>query len=318
MELYLQSLAFTANTVAPIFFIVFLGILLKRFGVIDGHFVSTSSRLVFTLTLPALVFMAISGTNFQAVFNPDQLIYFVAATLISFTALWLLAARWIHDGRDLGVFIQGAFRGNYGIIGLAVSYNLFADAGLAQASILLAMVIPLYNVLSIIALTVPLQKEGGLSIGNAALEIAKNPLILAVVFALPFSFMGWTLPEVVEKTGRYFANLTLPLALLAIGGSLSLKSLRDTSAMAFWATAAKLVILPLLLSLGAWAYGFEGQDLAMLFILFGCPTAAASFVMAKGVGANDQLAANIILTTTLGSVLSLSAGIYLLRIWGVI
>jgi len=318
VELYLQSLAFTANTVAPIFFIVFLGIVLKRFGVIDGHFVSTSSRLVFTLTLPALVFMAISGTNFQAVFNPDQLIYFVAATLISFTALWLLAARWIHDGRDLGVFIQGAFRGNYGIIGLAVSYNLFADAGLAQASILLAMVIPLYNVLSIIALTVPLQKEGGLSIGNAALEIAKNPLILAVVFALPFSFMGWTLPEVVEKTGRYFANLTLPLALLAIGGSLSLKSLRDTSAMAFWATAAKLVILPLLLSLGAWVYGFEGQDLAMLFILFGCPTAAASFVMAKGVGANDQLAANIILTTTLGSVLSLSAGIYLLRIWGVI
>lgn len=318
MELYLQSLAFTANTVAPIFFIVFLGIVLKRFGVIDGHFVSTSSRLVFTLTLPALVFMAISGTNFQAVFNPDQLIYFVAATLISFTALWLLAARWIHDGRDLGVFIQGAFRGNYGIIGLAVSYNLFADAGLAQASILLAMVIPLYNVLSIIALTVPLQKEGGLSIGNAALEIAKNPLILAVVFALPFSFMGWTLPEVVEKTGRYFANLTLPLALLAIGGSLSLKSLRDTSAMAFWATAAKLVILPLLLSLGAWVYGFEGQDLAMLFILFGCPTAAASFVMAKGVSANDQLAANIILTTTLGSVLSLSAGIYLLRIWGVI
>ena len=70
--------------------------------------------------------------------------------------------------------------------------------------------------------------------------------------------------------------------------------------MAFWATAAKLVILPLLLSLGAWAYGFRGQDLAMLFILFGCPTAAASFVMAKGIGANDQLAANIILTTTPG------------------
>ena len=143
--------------------------------------------------------MAISGTDFKAVFNPDQLIYFVASTLISFTALWFLAARWIHDGRDLGVFIQGAFRGNYGIIGLAVSYNLFADAGLAQASILLAMVIPLYNVLSIIALTVPLQKEGGLSIGNAAMEIAKNPLILAVLAALPFSFMGWTLPEVVEK-----------------------------------------------------------------------------------------------------------------------
>ncbi|MBE9398134.1 AEC family transporter [Pontibacterium sp. N1Y112] len=318
MELYLQSLAFTANTVAPIFFIVFLGIVLKRIGLIDAPFVSTASRLVFTLTLPALVFMAISGTNFQSVFNPDQLIYFVGATLSSFVLLWWLAARWIKDGRDLGAFIQGAFRGNYGIIGLAVSYNLFADSGLAQASILLAMVIPLYNVLSIFALTLPLHKEGGLKFSSALLEIIKNPLILAVLFALPFSFMGWTLPEVVEKTGRYFANLTLPLALLAIGGSLSIKSLKDTSAMAFWATSTKLVILPVGLSIGAWIYGFRGQDLAMLFILFGCPTAAASFVMAKATGANGELAANIILTTTLGSVLSLSAGIYLLRVWGVI
>lgn len=318
MELYLQSLAFTANTVAPIFFIVFLGIVLKRIGLIDAPFVSTASRLVFTLTLPALVFMAISGTNFQSVFNPDQLIYFVGATLSSFALLWWLAARWIKDGRDLGAFIQGAFRGNYGIIGLAVSYNLFADSGLAQASILLAMVIPLYNVLSIFALTLPLHKEGGLKFSSALVEIIKNPLILAVLFALPFSFMGWTLPEVVEKTGRYFANLTLPLALLAIGGSLSIKSLKDTSAMAFWATSTKLVILPVGLSLGAWMYGFRGQDLAMLFILFGCPTAAASFVMAKATGANGELAANIILTTTLGSVLSLSAGIYLLRVWGVI
>lgn len=318
MNLYLQSLAFTANTVAPIFFIVFLGILLKRIRLIDEAFVATSSKLVFTLTLPALVFMAISSTDFQSVFNPQQLIYFVGATLTTFTLLWWLAARWINDGRDLGVFIQGAFRGNYGIIGLAVSYNLFADAGLAQASILLAMVIPLYNVLSIIALTLPMQKDGGLSLGGALLEIVKNPLILAVLLALPFSFLGWQLPEVAEKTGRYFANLTLPLALLAIGGSLSLKSLRDTSAMAFWATAAKLVIIPVLLTLGAWIYGFDGQDLAMLFILFGCPTAAASFVMAKATGGNAQLAANIILTTTLGSVLSLSAGIYLLRVWGVI
>ncbi len=318
MNLYLQSLAFTANTVAPIFFIVFLGILLKRIRLIDEAFVATSSKLVFTLTLPALVFMAISSTDFQSVFNPQQLIYFVGATLTTFTLLWWLAARWIKDGRDLGVFIQGAFRGNYGIIGLAVSYNLFADAGLAQASILLAMVIPLYNVLSIIALTLPMQKDGGLSLGGALLEIVKNPLILAVLLALPFSFLGWQLPEVAEKTGRYFANLTLPLALLAIGGSLSLKSLRDTSAMAFWATAAKLVIIPVLLTLGAWIYGFDGQDLAMLFILFGCPTAAASFVMAKATGGNAQLAANIILTTTLGSVLSLSAGIYLLRVWGVI
>ena len=222
MELYLQSLSFTANIVAPIFFIVFLGYLLKRVRLIDESFINTASKLVFVVTLPTLVFMSISRTDFHAVFNPQQLGYVFFGTLISFIALWLVARRWIQRPEDLGVFIQGAFRSNYGIIGLAISFNLFADSGLAQASLLLALVIPLFNVLSIIALTLPAKNSGGFTLLQTCTEIIKNPLIIAVLLALPFSYFGLQLPDLVQKTGRYFANLTLPLALLAIGGSLNL------------------------------------------------------------------------------------------------
>ncbi|WP_415886856.1 AEC family transporter [Neptuniibacter sp. QD37_6] len=318
MDLYLSSLSFTASITAPIFFIGFLGYLLKRVGLIDDAFINTASKLVFMITLPALVFMSISRTDFHAVFNPEQLGFVLIGTLISFIALWFLAKRWIKQPEDLGVFIQGAFRSNYGIIGLAVSYNLFSDSGLAQASLLLALVIPLFNVLSIIALTLPAKHQGGASIGKTILEIVKNPLIIAVLLALPFSYFGFQLPEIAQKTGRYFANLTLPLALLAIGGSLNMKSLRSTSSQATWATLSKLLFIPLILTLAAWAYGFKGQDLTMLMVLFGCPTAAASFVMAKAMGGNEKLAANIILMTTIGSILSLSAGIYIMRVTGVI
>lgn len=318
MELYLHSLSFTANIVAPIFFIVFLGYLLKRIKLIDDAFIGTASKLVFVITLPALVFMSISRTDFHAVFNPEQLSFVLIGTLLSFVFLWAGAKYWITKPEDLGVFIQGAFRSNYGIIGLAVSYNLFSDSGLAQASLLLALVIPLFNVLSIIALTIPAQQSGASSWGKTTIEVIKNPLIIAVLLALPFSYFGFQLPEIAQKTGRYFANLTLPLALLAIGGSLNLASLRNTSAQASWATACKLVFIPFILTIAAWIYEFRGQDLAMLMVLFGCPTAAASFVMAKGMGGNAELAANIILMTTLGSVITLSAGIYLLRVSAII
>lgn len=318
MDLYLQTLAFTANIVAPIFFIVFMGFLLKRIRLIDESFVATASKLVFVVTLPVLVFMSIARMDFQAVFNPAQLGYVAVVTLLSFALIWWLAARWIKAPEDLGVFIQGAFRSNYGIIGLAVSFNLFGQSGLAQASLLLALIIPLYNVLAILALTLPMQQQRALSASGIALEMLKNPLIIAVFLALPFSYFGFQLPEVLEKTGRYFANLTLPLALLTIGATLNLKSLQHTSAQAFWATATKLVILPVVLTLGAAMLGFSGQELVILFVLFGCPTAAASFVMAKAMGGNAQLAANIILTTTLGSVLTLSGGIYLLKLLAVI
>ena len=319
MNLYLDTLLFTSNIVAPIFFIVFLGYLLMRLRVIDQNFVTTASKLVFTITLPALVFMSISRMDFQAVFNPVLLGYFIIGTLITFTLLWQISKRFIHRPEDLGVFIQGAFRGNYGIVGLAVSFNMFGDSGLAQASLLLACVIPLYNILSVLALTLPMQRQGdGINISNPLLEIARNPLIIAVLLALPFSYFSWGLPLIGNKIGNYFANLTLPLALLAIGGSLNLKSLRDTSGESGWATLIKLIIMPLILTAGAWLYGFRGQDIGILFVLFGCPTAAASFIMAKGMGGNAQLAANIVLTTTLGSLLTLSGGIYLLRIWNVI
>lgn len=314
MALYLDTLAFTANIVAPIFFIVFMGVLLKRVKLIDDAFVSTGSRLVFVVTLPTLVFMSIARTDFHAVFNPAQLSYVAMGTLITFAAIWWLAQRWISEAENLGVFIQGAFRGNFGIIGLAVCFNLFGQTGLAKASLLLALVIPLYNVLAIIALSFPMKNSKALSLSGIAFEILKNPLIIAVLLALPFSYFGFTLPEVVDKTGRYFANLTLPLALLTIGATLNLKSLKHSSSQAFWATAIKLIILPVILTYGAWLVGFREQDLVLMFVLFGCPTAAASFVMAKAMGGNAQLAANVILTTTIGSVFTLSGGIYLMKL----
>lgn len=317
MALYLDTLAFTANIVAPIFFIVFMGALLKRTQLIDDAFVSTGSRLVFVVTLPTLVFMSIARTDFHAVFNPAQLSYVAIGTLVTFAGIWWLAKRWISNPEDLGVFIQGAFRSNYGIIGLAVSFNLFGQTGLAQGSLLLALVIPLYNVLAIIALSFPMKNSKALSLSGIIIEILKNPLIIAVLLALPFSYFGFSLPEVVDRTGRYFANLTLPLALLTIGATLNLKSLKHTSYQAFWATATKLLILPVILTYGAWLAGFREQDLVLMFVLFGCPTAAASFVMAKAMGGNAQLAANIILTTTIGSIFTLSSGIYLMKIMGI-
>jgi hypothetical protein len=318
LELYLNTLAFTANIVAPIFFIVFMGVLLKRTQLIDDAFVATGSKLVFVVTLPTLVFMSIARMDFHATFNLNQLLYVGIGILVTTALLWILAKRWIEAPEDLGVFVQGAFRSNYGIIGLAVSFNLFGQTGLAQASLLLALVIPLFNVLAILVLTLSSKREGGLSVKKVAIDIIKNPLIIAVFLALPFSYLGFTLPEVIEKTGRYFANLTLPLALLTIGATLNLKSLKHSSSMAIWATSSKLLILPAILTLGASMLGFAGQDLVNMFVLFGCPTAAASFVMAKAMGGNAQLAANIILTTTLGSVFTLSGGIYLFKLIGVI
>lgn len=314
MQLYLDTLAFTATIVAPIFLILFVGQLIYRLRLIDDAFVNSAARLVFVLALPVLVFTSIASTDFQAVFNPHLLLFVVIATLISVALISLAAFRWVAPAEHTGVFIQGAFRGNYGIIGLAVSASLFGQTGLAQAAMLLALIIPLYNILATIALTLPLRRQRALSATAVVMQIIRNPLIIAVVLALPFSYWQLPLPSLLARSAAYLADLTLPLALLSIGASLNIASLRDASAHTFWASAIKLLIQPAVLTGAAWWLGYPYDHLALLFILFGCPTAAASFVMAKAMGGNGALAANIVLATTLGSVLTLSAGIYLMRL----
>jgi len=181
----------------------------------------------------------------------------------------------------------------------------------------LAFLLPVYNILAVIVLTVP-KHQGKIKMRAITLEILLNPLILAFLVSLPISFFKLKLPALLESTGNYFAELALPLALVGIGGSLNLENLKKASTLAFTASTIKIILLPSILTLIAYFYGYRGNDLGILFIVFGCPTAIASFVMADAMGANSKLAGNIIMITTLGSVFTISAGILILKSFSLI
>lgn len=313
MDGFFQALSTTLQVTAPVFLIVFLGVLFRYWQWLDDHFVKTASTLVFRVTLPTLVFLNISKTNLRENLDPEVLYYASGVTLLSFVFLLWLAKQLIQEKADRGVFIQGSFRGNQGIIGMALVANQFGESGMPLASILLGCLIIIYNILSVIALNMSMPDRAVAGWRPIVKDIVKNPLILAVVSAIPVSLLGWQLPAALLKTGQYFSGLTLPLALLCIGASLSLKALRESSLASWGATWMKLLILPVLMSAGAWAMGWTGQTLGILFLYFASPTAAGSFVMVKAMGGNDKLAANIVALTTVGSTLTITAGVFFLH-----
>ena len=223
----------------------------------------------------------------------------------------------IKNPEDKSAFIQGAFRGNYAIVGLALISNLFGDDALGKATLMLAFLLPIYNVLAVIVLIIP-KHQGKIDFKTIFVEILFNPLILAVIFALPFSYYKLKLPEMFVSTGSYLSDLALPLALVGIGGSLNMENLKRASTLAFSSSIIKIVVLPLILTFIAIFLGYRNDDLGIMFIVFACPTAIASFVMADVMGANSKLAGNIIMITTLGSVFTISIGILLLKSFGLI
>ena len=306
----------TANIVAPVFFIVFIGFFLKKKSIINENFNKTASQIVFTITLPALAFQKISSTNYKEVFNLKLILYVNIALLGMFLFAWLISYFISKNGKDQGAFIQGSFRSNFAIIGFALIHNAFGADALAQAAIILAFIVPLYNILSVVALTVPMHKEGTTNVKKIIKDILTNPLIISAVVAIPFSYYGVTFHPVIAKTLNYLATLTLPLALLSIGGSLSFYSVKKDFLLAFVATIIKILLIPFILVIISIQLGYKGLELGILFFLFGCPTAVASYIMAEAMGSNSKLAVNIILMTTLGSVFTLSTGIFILKTIG--
>jgi len=310
----------TLDVTLPVFAMVFIGIGLKRLGWIDQSFVNTASRLVFRATLPTLIFLSIIGADLGTTFNPWLLGFFALATLASFLACWGWAILRVGRPRR-GVYVQGAFRGNCGIVGLALAAGMYGDAGVSTGGLLLGVVILTYNVFSVIVLAAYQPTDGatkGPDWAGIFRHILKNPLILSVVAALPVALLDLDLPGWLDTSGHYFAALTLPLALICIGATLSTRALSQSYRTALSASIAKMVVLPLAATTAAWLAGFEGRELGVLFLFFASPTAAAAFVMAKAMNSDETLTANIIALTTLMASITVTAGVFILRVAGLI
>ncbi|SES65427.1 hypothetical protein SAMN04487962_10137 [Marinobacter segnicrescens] len=312
IEVFLQTLA----TTLPVFAMVFIGLGLRKLGWIDAAFVNTASALVFKATLPTLIFLSILRADLDTAFNPQLLGFFALATTGSFALVWTWAL-WRVPRADRGVYVQGAFRGNCGIVGLALAASLYGDYGLSAGGILLGLVIICYNILSVLVL-LTYQSEQKLRWGKILGDIARNPLILSVLISIPFAWWEVSFPEWVMTSGDYFASLTLPLALLCIGATVSVSAIRKESGPAMGASMFKMVTLPALCTLAAWAAEFEGRELGLMFLYFASPTAAASFVMVKALGGNARMAANIVAITTLLASVTVTLGVFILQSAGLI
>ncbi|WP_147465732.1 AEC family transporter, partial [Pseudomonas syringae] len=246
----------TLNITAPVFAMLFLGVFLRRIGAINDGFIVAASGLVFNVTMPALLFLGIIHADLRTALQPKLLIFFSIATLLSFAFAWCWAI-WRCPHEERGIYVQGAFRGNNGVIGLALAASMYGPDGISLGAILAALVIVFYNTLSTVVLAVysPVIKSDPWSIFKSVLA---NPLIISVIIASPFAYFAIGLPKWLETSGSYLAQMTLPLALICIGGTLSLASLRKSGTLAISASVMKMITLPVLCTLAAWLAGFRG------------------------------------------------------------
>ena len=287
---------FAITVIGPVLVLLIMGNVLLRAKLINDEFVATGSKLVFTVALPALLFISISQADFSKAANPVLIITGLTGTLGYFLLLMLASHLMVPNRQATGVVTQGGFRANMGIIGLAYCAQTYGNDGLAAASVYLGMVTILFNVLSVFILN--FYQEGKRSLTSQIKGIVKNPLIIAIVIALPFSYFDWQLPVLLTTTGEYFAQLTLPLALLCTGASLQFRSFSADWFNISLSSLSKCVFYPAVMVGVAYAAGLRGMPLGIVLLMTIAPTAAASYVMVRTLGGDYRLAASIIAITT--------------------
>ncbi len=300
--------------VLPVFVVIGLGYAIRRRGLVDGNFFQQVNKLVFNICLPLLLIYKIAGADFSTNFN-FRLVLAASAGVACCFSISYLYGKWCRFPPPiLGSFCQGSFRGNLAYIGLAIVFNAYGDSGLARAGILIGFLVPVLNFFAVIALLLP-QKQRT-SYPDIVKQIIINPLILASLFGILWSFFRIPMPTILDRSLNIATGMTLPLALLSIGGSFSLEKLKGDVWKAALSTTMKLLLLPLITAALMLALKISGLDFAIGILMAAAPTAISTYIMACHMGADGELAGSVVMMSTALSAVSYTLILLCLKMYG--
>ncbi len=303
------------NSLFPIFALVAIGAAMRRRGFLPEGFFLSASRLVYWLGLPALLFGEIAGSPFAL----GGSVWIFATTFLAILgglvlAFPVAALVGVKKG-SVGTFAQCAIRCNVAYVGLPVVAYVFAgeraEQALALTTLAIAPTIPLVNMISVLVLQIDSRQRQapgseGAQVLPQLVRILTNPLTLACAAGILWSLTGLGLPLSVARTCGALGSLSLPLALFSIGGSLDPVQLRGNWRLSLAASLINVMLLPLLAFLIGRALGIGGDEMRIALIMMACPAAATSYVMARELGGDGDLAGSVVVLSTLLSAASLA------------
>jgi len=300
------------TTIIPIFIIIIIGWFARWRGFIPPEFISPANRLVYYIAIPAMIFHSISKASLKTQFDATVLAITLLSVLVVFAVAW--SAGKINRVRrgQRGTFIQTAFHGNLGYIGLAVAYYFLGNEGFVRASIIAGFIMILQNFLAVVALQFNSDKPS--ATGNrfeVAFRILGNPVILSAMAGILFSLSGLRVPLIIDRSLDILSGFALPMALLVIGGSLSFELMQLRILRVLSSGFMKLILLP---GLGFALYrlfGLTSQAYLPGLILLASPTATITYVMAKEMNGDTDFAVAAISISTMFSAITFTLWLHI-------
>ena len=316
----MENIIVSFNVIAPVFFLMVLGYLLVNYtSLADRKLTKQANAIVFKIFLPCMLFYNVYQSDIGAEIHSriKLCIWAAGGLLILFVLLCLIVPKVVKQENQQGVVIQGIFRSNYVIFGVAVVQNMYGAKSTTTAAILSAILVPMYNFLAVVVLSIFGEKRET-DWKKIILDIVKNPLIISSVLGIIFSLLGIRLPTAVDTTVQDLAKLSTPIAFMILGGDLDVSKVRGNLKVASVVLTIKLVILPLIMIPMIVMMGYRDADLLSGLLAYQTPVAVSSYIMAQQAGADGQLAGQLVVFSSVLSIFTLFVTILILRTIGLL
>lgn len=300
------------QAVVPMFLLVITGYVLRRIGLIKESIIKPINKLVFSVFLTSNLIKSLISADLSASFSWKLSAYIVGAHIVMVAVLWALVPKFIKDGKSTGAFIQCVYRSNCVLIGFSICENLFGPAGASTMALNLAVMVPFYNILSVILLSyfAGSDKEGGVSFGPLMKSIVTNPLIISSIIGVVLSAFKVKLPVLIEEPLFDLADCSTPIAMLFIGAQFRFDHALSDLKKVTVACLLKLIVIPLVFMGLAILLGFRNEQLGSILFFLAAPTAASAAIQTEAMDCDGELAGEIQLFSTFFSSFTLFLWIF--------
>lgn len=328
---------YTLRAILPILLITLLGYAVRRIQVWPESFYITLNQLCFRWFLPIQLFCSIYSVESLAAVN-WRVIGFSVLGILACLGLGLLAGwLFVPNRRQKGVIAQTAFRSNQAIFGIPLATALGGEAAAAFASVATSIGVPLFNVLGTVVLTIfSGEPEKRISLRSLIRRVVTNPLIIGCLAGIVVVLIRQMLPTVdgtpvftlkAQLPSLYQALTNLskvasPTMLFVLGARLDLSSVPGLLPQLRLGVLLRLVISPVAV-LGTAVLlreplGLTTLEMPTLIAISSTPAAVSSAVMVQEIGGDDQLAGQLVVWTSVLSMLSVFCIVWLLRTVGLL
>lgn len=312
----MENFILSIEIVLPLFLVMAVGYLCKSLKVITEEFARQVNGLVFRVFLPVLLCKNIYQSSLESLMNPGVFIFAAIGILAMFFALLFLIPKIEPDRRKCSAIIQALFRSNYAYFGIPLVQAIFPDMDTSVASLLVVIVVPMFNVLAVVDLE--LFRGGKADPKQIIIKIATNPLILGSLAGLVILLTGLKIPAILQKPIDDLSKIATPLALFLLGASIDFSKTGAHLKQLSICVLGKLVVCPLIMVTIAALLGMRNVELASVLIIFGAPTAVNSAIMAQQMGSDGDLATEAVVFTTAFSAITVFLFVFCMKTLGVI